>query len=217
MIEVEGTMTGLNEVLQSLSFRALYQMNDSILLSVKDGEHFLRSTILLVYMKEEHSAVNERFWVFVFLACTLLMIWCLSIVHGLCKLCCKSHHQRAIPKNHQREEEKGIELRSISTVNTQTNQPSITTTSLSPPPLSIAEQNTVNEMNDHPTRSTLTYYDSVSPIKLNDCQACGPKRRTPPPLPHHPPPEIPLSSKPIDQEWEEMPMRNARRALRPTN
>ena len=217
MVEVEGTITGLNEVLQSMSFRALYQMNDSMVLSVRDGVHFLRSTILLVYMKEEHSTINDRFWVFVLLACTLLMIWCLSIVHGLCKLCCKSHHQHAIPRNHQRKEKEGIELMYISTVNDKVNQPSITTTSISPTSLSIAKQNNVNEIHHHPTRSTSTHHKSVSPIKITDYQVCSPPKRIPPPLPHHPPPELPLSSKPIDQEREETPTRNARKAQRPAN
>ena len=151
-------MTGLNEVLQRISFRALYQMNDSMLLSVRDGEHFLRSTILLVYRKEDPSIVNDRFWIFVSIACVLLIMWCLSIVHGLCKLCCKPYTQHTIPKSHLQKEKEGIELMRISTGSDQVNQSPIATISISSTStsLNVGEQNNVNEIYNPSTRSTST-------------------------------------------------------------
>ena len=116
MMEIESTISVLNMIIQNITFRALYQINETVIITLTDGEFVIKSNLLLMYQREENPVLNDRFYILIFLIVFLLFLWIISIIGKVCKMCCccccSSRKGKHVSRP-QYEEQPAIELTSI--------------------------------------------------------------------------------------------------------
>ena len=88
MIEIESTISVLNTILQNITFRTLYQINETVVITLTDGEFVVKSNLLLIYEKEESPVLNDRFYILLSVIALVLILWILSTIGKMCRLCC---------------------------------------------------------------------------------------------------------------------------------
>ena len=116
MMEIESTISVLNTIIQNITFRALYQINETVVITLTDGEFIVKSNLLLMYQKEENPILNDRFYILLLIIVLLLFLWIVSIIGKVCKMCCCCCCSSQKGKNvsfHPYDEQPAIELTSI--------------------------------------------------------------------------------------------------------
>ena len=80
-----GSMRAINESLQTLRYRAVYRLNDTMLVKVADGEWVAEWRVELEYKREDERVVPWRFW-WVVLGVGGVVVLCCVIL--CCRVCC---------------------------------------------------------------------------------------------------------------------------------
>ena len=121
-----GSLRAINDSLQTLAYRAVYRLNDTLVVRVVDGEFEAETRVAMVYTMEEKKSVS---WPLVVGVVVLVVV----LVRLLCCCCCSCHKKRELVKK-EVEKKKEVEM-----VERRTVPPplpaALTTKKKTPPPL----------------------------------------------------------------------------------
>ena len=86
-----GSLRAINDSLQTLAYRAVYRLNDTLVVRVVDGEFVAETRVAMVYTMEEKKSVG---WPFVVVVVVLVVV----VVRVVCCCCCSCHKKRELVK-----------------------------------------------------------------------------------------------------------------------
>lgn len=84
---VKGSISDMNNALETIRYRAVYRLNDTMVLMITDGNYTITGRIQLIYTPEESSGLSERFYVIICLVCTLIVCGFISLCWNCCRSC----------------------------------------------------------------------------------------------------------------------------------
>lgn len=88
-----GSLRAINESLQTLRYRAVYRLNDTMVVKVVGDEWVAEWRVELEYKREEESVVSRRFW-WVVLGVGGVVVLCCVIL--CCRVCCCCGRARVV-------------------------------------------------------------------------------------------------------------------------
>ena len=88
-----GSLRAINESLQTLRYRAVYRLNDTMVVKVVGDEWVAEWRVELEYKREEESVVSWRFW-WVVLGVGGVVVLCCVIL--CCRVCCCCGRARVV-------------------------------------------------------------------------------------------------------------------------
>ena len=88
MTELEGSLSALHAILQNITFRGIYKFNDTLVVTITDGDFVVQRRVLLEYVAEQEPIVTSRFWIIMGVVVVIIVIWVASILFRLCSFCC---------------------------------------------------------------------------------------------------------------------------------
>ena len=83
-VTVEGSLSAIAFALHSLSYKAMYRLNDTLQLELTDGEFIVSEKVKMVYVAEQTSVITPKFTIIVALVVGVMVLWALSLC---CKIC----------------------------------------------------------------------------------------------------------------------------------
>ena len=86
-----GSLRAINDSLQTLAYRAVYRLNDTLVVRVVDGEFVAETRVAMVYTMEEKKSVS---WPLVVVVVVIVVV----LVRLLCCCCCSCHKKRELVK-----------------------------------------------------------------------------------------------------------------------
>lgn len=96
LLVVQGSIGAMNEALQSLQYRAVYKLNDSMTITLVDGEYNVTERIALLYQKEEKQ-LSSQFKLIVLVAAVLISVSLLSCLVNCVSKCKKPKKSKRLP------------------------------------------------------------------------------------------------------------------------
>ena len=96
LIELEGSLSAFAAIVNNVTFRGIYRMNDTLVVTLVDGPYNVSAMITLAYLPRETTATTPRFWILVVLIAVLLVIWLCSLCLRVCSLC-RCRREKTIP------------------------------------------------------------------------------------------------------------------------
>lgn len=82
-----GSISDMNNALETIRYRAVYRLNDTMVLIITDGNYTATGRIELIYTPEESNGLSERFFIIVCLVCALIICGFVSICWNCCQSC----------------------------------------------------------------------------------------------------------------------------------
>ena len=106
-VTVEGSLSAISFALRSLSYKAMYRLNDTLQLQLTDGAFVVTCVVKLIYVAEPTTVITPKFTIIVALVVGVMVLWALSLC---CKIC---PHKKKLPvtskESNQEEEEEECE------------------------------------------------------------------------------------------------------------
>ena len=96
LVELEGSISAFAAIVNKVTFRGIYRMNDTLVVTLIDGPFNVSAAITLAYLPRETTATTPRFWILVILIAALLVIWLFSLCIRACSLC-RCRREKTIP------------------------------------------------------------------------------------------------------------------------
>ena len=96
LVELEGSLSAFAAIVNKVTFRGIYRMNDTLAVTLVDGPFNVSKMITLAYLPRETTATTPRFWILVILIGVLLVIWLCSLCLRVCSLC-RCRREKTIP------------------------------------------------------------------------------------------------------------------------
>lgn len=124
-----GSLRAINASLHTLAYRAVYRLNDTVVVKVADGEFVAETRVAMVYTMEEKKSVG---WPFVVVMAVIGVV-VVVLVRLLCCCCCSCHKKRELVKK-EIEMKKEVEMAEKRTVPPPL-PPALTKKKKTPPPL----------------------------------------------------------------------------------
>ena len=174
MIIVQGSISAMNLAFQSFIYRAVYRLNDTMQITLTDGNLTVSGIIQLIYTVEETTTLTTRFYMIMICIYAFLILCFLLLIINCCKKICNcfskcKREKKKLPKTKKQKEKKTkIEIEKKSSKKPEDISSSRTSITKSEKPMK-------NEISSVPKQSSVVV---STPIK----------KKVPPPLPKSPPP-----------------------------
>ena len=91
-VTVEGSLSAISFALGSISYKAMYRLNDSLQLQLTDGAFVVTGVVKMVYVPEQTTVITPKFTIIVILVVGVMVLWALSLC---CKIC--PHKKKKLP------------------------------------------------------------------------------------------------------------------------
>ena len=102
LVTVEGSLSAMRFALQSLSYKAMYRLNDTLQLQITDGEFVVSESVKMMYVAEQVSVITPKFTIIVALVVGVMVLWALSLC---CKICPRKKKLPVMKEQGQRKRE----------------------------------------------------------------------------------------------------------------
>ena len=127
-----GSLRAINDSLQTLAYRAVYRLNDTLVVRVVDGEFVAETRVAMMYTMEEKKSVS---WPLVVVVVVIVVV----LVRLLCCCCCSCHKKRELVKKEAETKKEVEKKKEVEMVERRTVPPplpaALTTKKKTPPPL----------------------------------------------------------------------------------
>ena len=97
MTELEGSLSALHAILQNITFRGIYKLNDTLVITLTDGEFVVQNRILLEYIAEQEPTVTSRFWIIIGVIVVIIVLWLVTTLLRVCSVCCCCSKKKRLP------------------------------------------------------------------------------------------------------------------------
>ena len=87
----QGSLSAVHYSLQSLIYKAIYRLNDTLVIQITDGNYIVKQEILMIYVREQTTVITPKFTIIVCIVIGVMILWLLTLCY---KMCC---HRKTIP------------------------------------------------------------------------------------------------------------------------
>ena len=200
MTELEGSLSALHAILQNITFRGIYKLNDTLVVTITDGDFIVQRRVLLEYIAEQEPIVTSRFWIIMSVIVVLIVLWVASILFRLCSFCCCCSRKKELPLQKSKE----LEMTTLPKIETS---PKTSEDNVKPSqsivegypsdPSTLAKKSIRPSMEQSFTHPVVTAPATIAKKIPPLVPTIPPARtkKTPPPLPSSLPPELPPISR----------------------
>ena len=200
MTELEGSLSALHAILQNITFRGIYKLNDTLVVTITDGDFIVQRRVLLEYIAEQEPIVTSRFWIIMSVIVVLIVLWVASILFRLCSFCCCCSRKKELPLQKSKE----LEMTTLPKIETS---PKTSEDNVKPSqsivegypsdPSTLAKKSIRPSMEQSFTHPVVTAPATIAKKIPPVVPTIPPARtkKTPPPLPSSLPPELPPISR----------------------